>query len=388
MKVFLRVLCALPLVLALLGLVGEPLVAGPGGSGTDNRDEEKRSVFDAFAFTGQYTGEFLSNVKGGASRGSEYLGMIDVSLEFDGDALLPWRGGRFFMRTHQTHGGSISRLAGDIQGVSNIEASRDLRVFEGWFEQRLWDEKFSLLAGIYDINSEFDSIESAQIFVNSSHGIGPEFALSGSSGPSIFPITRPAIRARLQPWKAFSFTAAIADSPASVDGVRHRHDGALATAEIGIAPSRFPFRGALGFWSYSEGGRFERLHGCYAYAEGKPWGETMGESSLSVYLRLGESMAAVSPVERYVGSGIVWRHEPSGRSLGLGLAVAGAARGSTSSGSRGRHETAIELTFRFPVREWLVLQPDLQYIIDPGLHEPQHGNALILGGRFDLLFWP
>jgi porin len=48
--------------------------------------------------------------------------------------------------------------------------------------------------GLYDLNSEFDVIEAAALFLNPSHGIGPDFAQSGRNGPSIFPVTSLAIR--------------------------------------------------------------------------------------------------------------------------------------------------------------------------------------------------
>ena len=39
---------------------------------------------------------------------------------------------------------------------------------------------------MYDLNSEFYRVESGGLFLNSSFGIGPEFARSGAGGPSPF----------------------------------------------------------------------------------------------------------------------------------------------------------------------------------------------------------
>jgi porin len=40
------------------------------------------------------------------------------------------------------------------------------------------------------------------------------------------------------------------------------------------------------------------------------------------------------------------------------------------------------------VNEWLTLQPDLQYIVNPGL-EPALRDAMVLGLRFELAgSWP
>jgi len=48
-------------------------------------------------------------------------------------------------------------------------------------------------------------------------------------------------------------------------------------------------------------------------------------------------------------------------------------------------ETSIELTYRAPITGWLTLQPDIQYIINPGL-DPALDNALVISLRFELGF--
>lgn len=40
---------------------------------------------------------------------------------------------------------------------------------------------------------------------------------------------------------------------------------------------------------------------------------------------------------------------------------------------------------RLPVTDWLTLQPDVQYILNPGL-EPNSDHALAVGLRFELAY--
>jgi porin len=47
------------------------------------------------------------------------------------------------------------------------------------------------------------------------------------------------------------------------------------------------------------------------------------------------------------------------------------------------HETAIELTYRMQATPWLALQPDVQYIVNPGT-DPSLDNAWVVGLRFEL----
>ena len=102
----------------------------------------------------------------------------------------------------------------------------------------MFQDRLSILAGLYDLNSEFDVIENAGLFLNSSHGIGADFAQSGENGPSIFPSTSLTARLKIQPFKHFYIQAAALDGiPGNpdVDHGTHVHlgdgDGTLLTLE-------------------------------------------------------------------------------------------------------------------------------------------------------------
>ena len=48
-------------------------------------------------------------------------------------------------------------------------------------------------------------------------------------------------------------------------------------------------------------------------------------------------------------------------------------------------ETAIEFTYRAEICPWLILQPDVQYIINPSM-DPSLKNALQIGVRLEWIF--
>ena len=50
---------------------------------------------------------------------------------------------------------------------------------------------------------------------------------------------------------------------------------------------------------------------------------------------------------------------------------------------RDPYEASIELTYRIPINEWLTLQPDVQFIFNPGA-DPALADSLALGLRFEL----
>ncbi len=107
-----------------------------------------------------YTGDLRSNVVGGVRRGTRYLDNLDLQIAMDAGRLVGWNGARMFVYGIYDNGTSISRLVGDVQAISNIETrARATRLFEAWIEQDVGD-RGSIKAGLYNLNSEFDTTQS------------------------------------------------------------------------------------------------------------------------------------------------------------------------------------------------------------------------------------
>jgi porin len=124
------------------------------------------------------------------------------------------------------HGGSPSDRVGDVQGVSNIAAPPMLRLHELWLRQRLFQDRLSVLAGIYDINSTFDVLETAALFLNSSSGMGPEFAHSGPHGAPTYPYPGLSLLIRARLSERLEWSNLLADGtpgdPEDPGGTRYR----------------------------------------------------------------------------------------------------------------------------------------------------------------------
>lgn len=108
---------------------------------------------------------------------------------------------------------------------------------------------------------------------------------------------------------------------------------------------------------------------------------------VNVFARYGRANARFNPAKAYFGAGIAWSGFLSHRrSDQLGLAIASVRLGDDyrQANNSNTHETTIELTYRARVSDWLYLQPDIQYIINPGA-EPRLDNSLVLGLRFEAL---
>ena len=416
-----------------------------------------------------YTGEIVSNLQGGIRQGSSYLDVIDLMLAIDFDPFAPWKGTSVYMDIFGTHGDDPCDCVGDFQGVSNIAAQNTWKIYEAWMQQNFLNEKISILGGIYDVNSEFDVLETAGLFLNSSFGMGAEFAQSGKSGPSTFPTTGLAIRMKTQFSEHFCFQSAVLDGvPDESENAWdanydiNKNDGALITSELIFVTDkeqleRFQWhskrkqihrqgrgfgkhrkfsqrsndsrgRGqksgnrqrkyrqfqdikvkqtysklAIGGWYYTTDfanfGSMNPLQyrgswGIYGLWEKNVFfDKENSQQGLSYFFRLGISDKNVNQVDKYFGGGIAH----SGifslfQSDQIGMAIAAAhtsdkfKRAISKDGEQlDNWEMAIELSYRAEINEWFSVQPDLQYIINPGFN-PALENAVTFGFRTEICF--
>jgi porin len=352
-----------------------------------------------------YTGEVWRNVSGGVRQDDTYLDNIDVIATLDAERAWGWTGTTFLVSGLHNNRPTLSdRIVGDIQTVSNIDTDGATRLYEAWVERAF--EAGAIKLGLIDLNSELDVNETGALFINSSHGIGPDFSQIGENGPSIFPVTglgtvmRWDASERLQVrLAAFEGTVGDPTHPRRTTVDLESDEGALLVGEITVHPTE-AHRAVVGVWRHT--GRSasftddELLHrdeslGVYALTEGTLL--ERGQSSLSGFLRVGVADSDVHQISRYIGAGVAW----SGPMLAgpdreeqLGLAIGNISNGNAylrAQADQGaiydRHETAIELTYRMQALSWLALQPDLQYIINPRT-DPALDNAWVIGLRFEL----
>jgi porin len=352
-----------------------------------------------------YTGEAWRNVSGGLREGGTYLENIDVIAMLDAERAFGWNGTTILVSGLHNNDRTLSdRIVGDIQAVSNIDTDGATRLYEAWVERAF--DAGAIKLGLIDLNSELDVNETGALFINSSHGIGPDFSQVGENGPSIFPITglgavmrwdySERVQARLA---AFEGTVGDPDRPHRTTIDLDGDEGELLVGEVTWRPTDAS-RYLLGVWRH--GGHSadfvdEELQrradslGVYGLAEGTL--AQRGEHSLTGFLRIGFADSDVHQVSRYIGAGLVWSgplFASAEREEHLGIAVARIENGrpflraQAELGSTfDRHETAIELTYRIQALSWLALQPDLQYIINPGT-DPMLDDAWVVGLRFEL----
>jgi porin len=349
-----------------------------------------------------YTADVLA---GNGAHGLDYVDNLDLTLTWQRDETQVfvyglYNNGRDFSGPRYPRGWV----------ASNIETGvKALRLYEAWIDQSLADGKLSLRAGLYDLNSEFDALEASSLFINPAHGIGTDFSQSGRNGPSIFPVTSLGLRLQARLGEHTTLRLAALDGvpgdpahPKRTAIKLGQGDGALLVGELERQVGNWLLIG--GYWRYtaphedllasaSSGAPVLRrgAQGAYLRGEGLLVGSREGRG-LDAFFRLGWADPRFHEVERFASAGLRWRGPFAGRpadDAGIALATSGSGRQARQALALGgeaiaHRDWAFEVTYALALTEWLTVQPDLQYFIDPAFEQ---GRNAWMGGVRVTLGW-
>lgn len=123
-------------------------------SGDDPAASQAQGPWDGTTLTGNWGGartwledagikiavqeqsEVWANPRGGIRTGVLYNGLTTASVTFDLQQLAGWSGATLFASAYQIHGrGPSTRLVGNQQLLSNIEATPASKLYNLWIEQ-------------------------------------------------------------------------------------------------------------------------------------------------------------------------------------------------------------------------------------------------------------
>lgn len=319
-------------------------------------------IHGQFIFEGSYTGDTYYNMSGGLKTGGGFMGMASIAVEFDAGAAGLWDGGTFRAAGMSIHGKSLTEnYLGDIQVASNIDAGEHTCLHELWFRQQAGPVTVTL--GLQDLNSEFMVSGGGGEFVNSSFGTPSVIAL-GVPVP-IFPLTGLGVTAKWDISVRWSVQGALFDglqtdferNPHNIRWTLGRGDGMLAMGEIHL-DGRYKF----GAYYHST----DDNYGFHLSAD-QPLGERVGLFGQAVF-----SPKNKNENNCYIGLGANFAGVFSRRrdSAGVAIAHAGLHR------ALHKHETAIELYYKYNFSDNIALQPDIQYILNPSGGEERLTDAL------------
>jgi porin len=353
----------------------------------------------------QYTGEVASNVTGGLREGTTYMNTVDATVRVDADKAFGWQGGRFLFDGFYANASSANRTyVGAFQDPSPIDTEQgDLfRLYQAYYEQKFGDT--NVLFGIYDIETEFGVTRPMDVFLNGAYAWNSVLDNSGRNGASTYPNTAPAFRVRQRINSQWSVEAAVLNGVP--DSIRHPNSNAISFSSTNGAfligeVDYTPIRGTklmLGFWNYT--GKFDAINqsnadGSQRQTFGSRGGYVGGATrvldqgagrGIELFATLGIADGRTNEVDGSLNLGATYTgpfdsrpHDKVGIGFGSVKASQAFRQDAISSGASVSHyENNVEATYRAPINEWLVVQPDIQFWTNPGFDATRKRDLMFI----------
>lgn len=393
------------------------------------------------SFNGAYTAYFLANVSGGREQDFAYNHMLFLQLNVDFEKLVGWQGGSMVWSFADNAGSDLSNSIGNNFQVSTDYGPNTFMFNEFYLRQNLFDDKLSLKLGQMSLLNDFLASPLYDVYANLafcgnplavpfnlpatampvsswgahakwtdpdwyaqagiyqvSHRLGLpayhgfDYSIRGGDGTMIF------AEAGWTPtfFKREGTSSKSADGKASVDGKK-----TFAPVEDAGSPGyagHYKFGTYFSNWSYapfSNGPDVANVYGFYFLADQMVFQEagapSQGLTLWSAFTVSPQEIVAqipffVSGGAQYVGLvpyrdldttifGVAWG------SYSRNLASQQASQGLPQED----YEMVFEWSYQIQVNQWLQIQPDVQYIVNPGAtHTIQ--NAWVIGAVVNVSF--
>ncbi|HVZ29288.1 MAG TPA: carbohydrate porin, partial [Asticcacaulis sp.] len=334
----------------------------------------------------------LTSVTGGLRRGGLMMHNLDLTAHWQGSH--GWEAFGYVLEDF--NGGLSSKYIGDTQVTSNIDTPPAAHLFEAYVRKTSADQTVTTTFGLINLNGIFDVQDVGSLFLNASHGIGPDYS---QSGPSIFPVS--ALGA-VGEWHVndklilrggvFDGVPGDANDPSRFAYIRLAKDeGAHLIAEGEYDGDGVVLK--LGHWtdtvavSRLDGMGTQHMSGTYGQAQFTLTQEAdHADQGLKAWLRAGVASKQTLAVDQYIGGGLVYAGPLPGRDDDFaGFAIAQAHFGAPYRATVASlaAETTYELSYQAAIRPGLSLEPDVQYVVHPG-GTPGVKNATVIGVRLKL----
>jgi porin len=361
----------------------------------------------------QYTGEAWYNA-GGASTGTNLMQGVDASLSIDASKF-GWAGAKFYAEGFYVGGKSLDLQRTDAwSGPSALDTyftNNSFRLYQMFYEQRI--AHTGVLIGLYDVQQQFGATQPTEVFFNRTFGMNTPMSLSGvgggGNGAGTYPNTTVGLRIKQEindQWTAkFGLLNGLAQNPNAPQSstlIVNSQTGLLAIGEIDYTPfARTKLM--AGYWGYTS--KFTTIdvfgpgfapHYNYGTSGGYVGAATRiytiaGSRGVDAFVNLGAANSSDSFIDRTANGGVSITGLFAGRphdKLGFGYDIIGTGQPyqnlMTFVGTPiPKYEQVFELTYRASINDWLVIQPDIQYIVDPIL-APTHKSAIVFGLHLEL----
>jgi porin len=369
---------------------------------------------------GSYTCEVWGNTGGGLKTGSVYTGLLDFGAEVDLEKLAGWSGGSVGTSWLWLSGRDASEdLVGNFLTISNISGFNTLRMMELWFQQNFLEDKISLRFGNITADSEFLVSDYGGLFINAEFGWPALASMNMAGGGAAFPTGGLGARVALEPtdWLGFRSGVFLTNLiPQNINRAGFRWDLNSKQAVTwmnefcfshGTAEGSQTLPGFVkaGMWlqTGAEANALDPASGLpntgfYLLADQMLLPErgadgSIGDEGLGAFAGLGFTPPGRNVVDFYLNAGVTYKGLIPGRDADTCGVACGLANLSSGADADLRAEgfapqaaeMVLEATYQCVIAPWCFVQPDIQYVINPGATSAT-GNALVLGARFSVVF--
>jgi porin len=398
----------------------------------------RASLADAgFEVGGLYVSETFGNT-GGIDQGETYDGVLWTYLLGDLHKAGLWKGLCFYADSYQIHGRSITvDNTGSLATISNYEALPSTRLSELWLEQHLFNDHVTIRIGQLTADTEFLLSSDARNFLDAtwSWAILPASDLPGG-GPA-YPLSTPGVRVALKPNDSWSLMLGVYNGdPAGSHCTGNPQvcddnglDFRLDSPPFLIAEGSYKYNqdgqlpGTIKIGGWNQFGTFHKQPGSEPPIIAKTFNSKPIESDWAIYGIVDQLVWRVpnskepngvgvfarvigAPTEEnlvdfYADGGITFSGMIPHRSddvLGIGVTYTGiSSQAHDSNIDSGllvarTQEVLAELCYTAQLKRGWTLQPDFQYIWQPGGGVPKPSgkgtveNAAVWGVRTTINF--
>lgn len=324
------------------------------------------------------------NLGGGreSTRGGDVEYLLVVSMKASSEALFDYKGGTFFIEYDSHHGQSPTlESIGALVDVDYIEAVSFDDLYALWYKQVFGNNNAWILVGKSDAYENFTQTEHSELFLNNGYSTFPTIAFFPS-----YPNPAMSVIGFLPFTKNISLKVGVFDGSLA-DGAQtgtmgvfghffsNLPDHAFIIGELDFEwdwASTYKGRLGIGWWQHTArfftfGGATKRgTSGPYVTVDQILYKTPKSEAGFFFVYSTGNQ--SVNDFRRYVGAGIVGKGILSFRpqdSIGVGMSR-GYLSQDEAAGFTEPYEASYEVFYQWKCLPWGYLEPDFQYIVNPG----------------------
>ena len=371
---------------------------------------------------------------GGFDEGGEYQGVLVLYVNADMHKLGLWKGLCFHTNGLQIHGNSITAAnIGSLMPVTSLEATDATRLSELWFEQTIIKDKLSVRIGQLAADEEFILSDGGGFFINGTWGWPSITAADLPSGGPAYPLATPGVRVAINPNDKMGLMVGVyngdpappcaSDDPQvcnphgldfeldddpllMVEGVyRYNREGRLPGAvKVGgwnhfgtFEDQRFDSGGALIAVTGEPGKPLDNDWGLYGIIDQLIWRVPGSEDpqGVGIFARFIGAPEDRNLIDFYFDGGFTFtgmiKNRPND-AFAIGFAYTNISNQVTAfdvdfgEPVARNYEALIEICYTFQVNPGWSIQPDFQYIFQPGGNMEGQKDATVVGARTSISF--